>query len=193
MATERTGFYPVGTISGSPWQGALREFPVAAGASDIFIGDPVVLVGDGTVNTMNACAVDEANIVGIMVSKVVASKQDPAQINLDHSNTDPKLETLYSDGAGDILVACAPDLIMEVDADAALTKTAVGNNANIVKGTSGGNTSTGKSGMRLDATVATASTNPFTVYAKPKGADVYANTVHVIFNNHAFKQGATGQ
>ena len=194
MASERTGFHPVGTLSGSPWQGSVKAYSVAAGAADIFVGDPVVLVGDGSVNTMNAAAINASNCVGVMVGRVVSQKQDASgTINLDNSNTDPKLETLYSDAAGYVLVCDSPDVILEVDADEALTVAAVGNNANVAKAAAGGNTLTGKSGMRLDATVATASGNPFKIVAKPKGADIYANTVHVVFNNHAFSRPSTGQ
>ena len=188
MAIERPGFHPVGTMSGSPWQGACTTFNVAAGAADIFIGDVVCLAADGSVNSANAIAVTAlTNIVGVMVGKVPVTKQDPAQINLDHANTTPALEKLYSDGAGTILVCTAPDTIYEVDGDEALTVAAVGQTANIspVAG-NGGSTSTGMSGMQLDATTGVLATAPFKIIAKPKGADIYANTVHVVVANHMY-------
>lgn len=188
MASERTGFHPIGTMSGSPWQGSLKEFPVVAASADIFIGDVVCLTAAGGVNSANAVGVTAiTNIVGVMVSKVPATRQDPNQINLDHSNTDPASETLYSAGAGTVLVCTAPDTIYEVDGDEALTAAAVGQTANIspVAG-NGGNTLTGKSGMQLDATTGALATAPFKIIAKPKGADVYANRVHVVCANHMF-------
>lgn len=106
------GGIPVGTLSGSPWQGSLRRVN-ADGSTAIFRGDKVAHGGTGTQTGITVAVSNAANgitdgtLVGLMVAPVV----DRALAVTEHPGYCP------ASGAPDCLVAMAPDLIMLTQED----------------------------------------------------------------------------
>ena len=138
------GFKPVGTVSGSPWQGAVRTYPVdASNATAIFNGDAVTLETDGNVTPAAAGGVILGVVVGIEVDRSVAATEHPGY--------------LPATTAGNVRVCIAPDAIYEVQEDSvggALDAGAVGSNIDHVAGA--GSTTTGNSAHELDSSSLTA-------------------------------------
>lgn len=134
------GLRPVGTLSGAPWQGAVREYSVdASNATAIFNGDPVTLEADGNVTPTADGGVILGVVVGVKVDRDVAATEHPGY--------------LPATTAGSVLVCIAPDAIYEVQSDDAATAevalTDVG--ANIDLNANAGSTTTGQSAYELDA------------------------------------------
>ncbi len=106
------GGRPVGTLNGSPWQGALRRCRHDAGAN-LFRGDKVIHGGTGVAggfsvtvsNTANAVA--NGAIVGLMLAPVV----NRASAVTEHPGYSP------NSGTNDVLVVVAPDLIVLTQED----------------------------------------------------------------------------
>lgn len=138
------GAIPVGTISGSPVNGAVREYPVdASNATAIFPGDFVTLETDGNVTPAAAGGVILGVCVGVKVDRSVAATEHPGY--------------LPATTAGDIMVSVGPDVIYEVQEDGvggALDAGAIGSNIDHIAGA--GSTDTGRSAHELDSSSATA-------------------------------------
>lgn len=142
-ADRPRGFSPVGTLSGSPWQGAVRKYSVdASNATAVFIGDAVALEADGNVTPAGATSVVLGVVVGVTVDRDVLATEHPGY--------------LPASTAGSVLVCIAPDAIYEVQEDSvggALALTDVGANIDLIAGT--GSTTTGRSAHELDSNTAT--------------------------------------
>ena len=138
------GAIPVGTISGAPVNGNIREYSVdASNATAIFRGDFVTLESDGNVAPAAAGGV----ILGVCVGVVV----DRAQAETEHPGYIP------ASTAATIRVAVGPDVLYEVQEDSVssdLALTDVGANIDIIAGA--GSTTTGISAHELDSDTATA-------------------------------------
>ena len=151
---DRMGFVPVGTVSGGPWTAGVRLYPVVAGAGDIFVGDFVTLEADGYVDVV---AANTTALLGVMIGRQPDGVPDGGQLFLDTANV-VSLETKYSSGAGQILVACAPDTIFEGQCDGISLRANIGACTNIVA--TAGSTTTGMSKHEIDQSdMATASTD----------------------------------
>jgi len=61
---NRTGFYPVGTLTGAPWSASLRRFPANTTVCNVCKGDLVELTVDGTVEPVVGAS---SNILGVVV------------------------------------------------------------------------------------------------------------------------------
>ncbi len=157
------GAIPVGTLSGSPWQGSLRRCN-ADGSTAIYRGDKVAHGGTGTragftVAVSNAAnGLTDGTIVGLMVSPVV----DRSLAVTEHPGYCP------ASGAPDCLVVVAPDLIMltQEDNDTDPIMFSELGQASCDVTTTTGSTTTGVAAWELDSSTATSSsTGPVRIYA----------------------------
>jgi len=146
------GLKPIGLLGGMPFAGSTREFLIKSGyATAIFNGDVV-----GLADTANST--DD----GYLVREAVASEVNPIGVFLGCSYTDPNTGQLtfnqYYPGsiaASDIkaVVSANPFTLYEVQADGAIAQTQLGMTADLVQ-TQAGSTTTGNSGIQLDASTA---------------------------------------
>lgn len=113
------GFRPVKHLNGSPYNGQANLYYVASAADEILVGDVIKRgsTGDGYGNpTADLCGATDVP-VGICVG-VLHSKYDPGgkmttgAVALDL----PAAAQIAASGAGYILVADSPDLVMQVEA-----------------------------------------------------------------------------
>jgi hypothetical protein len=139
------GLVPVGYVGGAPYNGAFREYSVAAANGvAIFVGDPVTTAGVGTAQTINGKVmldVVQAATGDVITGVVVGVKPDVAT-SLPYRAAST-LRVLY--------VADDPNLIFEiqeVSGGTALTANDLGLNADFVVGT--GSTTSGYSGVELN-------------------------------------------
>jgi hypothetical protein len=153
-ATGKFGLRPVRYLNGADWNGKARPYWMPAGDSTaVFIGDPVVIVGDSNDNQVEvvggsflpgslseidiATGGDGNAIVGVVVG-IMPSTQDSARYGA--ASTDRV-----------ILVADDPNIVYQVrdDGASALTADSVGLNA-VLEAGAGGSTVTGLSSWMLD-------------------------------------------
>lgn len=146
------GLKPVNLIGGQPFAGSTRQIKIASGyGTNIFNGDVVKLVAAGTVEKDTGTAT--ATPVGVFVG---CTFTDPNSEQMTFKNYWPA-STVASDAFA--YVVDDPDCLFHIQADGAVAQTALGANFAIVQGS--GSTSTGVSGVSLDAsTVATTNTLP---------------------------------
>jgi hypothetical protein len=150
------GLIPYRRSSGEPYNGAANVYFVSPSfGTDIFIGDPVIIVDNGAdangIPGVQLATAGSSNfITGAMVSRVVAGQ--PAEAI--QQNFHPFLP---ANTGGYILVADDPDLLFEVQENGAMVQGAPGRNVNLVSGT--GSTVTSYSGWQLNSsTLATTNT-----------------------------------
>ncbi|MBJ64743.1 MAG: hypothetical protein CMB55_08135 [Euryarchaeota archaeon] len=146
------GLKPIGLLGGMPFAGSTREYLIKSGyATAIFNGDVV-----GLADTANST--DD----GFIVREPVASEVNPIGVFLGVSYTDPATGQLThkqfypgSIAASDIkaIVSVNPFTLYEVQADDAIAQTQLGMTADLVQ-TQTGSTTTGNSGVQLDASTA---------------------------------------
>lgn len=195
------GFKPVKHLNGSPYNGQANIYEVPAGETiPVFVGDLVLLSNSAATEGYPAveAPVAAAAVSGLYVGAVVGiinSKVDP--VNGKLSNGSISLDTPVYRAASTkqlVLVADAPDLIFEAEADAAIALASVGLNVGVVEGNGSaslGSTTTGASGMQVDASsVNTTSTLPLQIVGFDKRVDNEANAtynkVQVRINSHAY-------
>lgn len=168
------GFRPVGLLGGRPFNQATRKIKIASGyGTNIFYGDPVLLVSSGTIEKDTGTAT-----------------MTPVGIFLGCSYTDSTFgflnrqywpaSTVASDAYG--FVCDDPDAVFQIQCAGALAQTNIGNNCAIVQGS--GSTVTGNSGITLNATPATTNTLPVKIidFADvTKSGDAFADML-VIWN-----------
>lgn len=146
------GLKPIGLLGGMPFAGSTREYLIKSGyGTAIFNGDVV-----GMADTANST--DD----GFLVRETAASEVNPIGVFLGVSYTDPSTGQLThkqfypgSIAASDIkaIVAVNPFTLYEVQADGAIAQTQLGMTADLVQ-TQAGSTTTGNSGLQLDASTA---------------------------------------
>lgn len=133
------GARPVFTISGSPWMGMVRKYPVdSSNATAIFRGDFITLEDDGNVAPAAAGGILLGVCVGVEVNRAVAATEHPGY--------------LPASTAGNLLVCVGPDVIYEIQEDntgGPMVATNVGSVGDMVAGA--GSTTTGNSGHLLDS------------------------------------------
>lgn len=144
------GLRPVRHKSGAPYNGAAQHYYIPAGdATAVFIGDPVIIVGDsndneingfppGTLSEVTRATVGDGNAITGVVVGVMADTRD--SLTYRAASTERVL-----------VVADDPDLVFEIQADGTLTADSVGLNAVLIA-TNAGSAVTGISGMELDTT-----------------------------------------
>lgn len=146
------GLKPINLIGGQPFAGSTRQIKIASGyGTNIFNGDVVKLVAAGTVEKDTGTTA--ATPVGVFVG---CTFTDPNSEQMTFKNYWPA-STVASDAFA--YVVDDPDVLFHIQADGSVAQTALGANFAIVQGS--GSTSTGVSGVSLDAsTVATTNTLP---------------------------------
>ncbi len=141
-----TGFTPRRYRNGAPWNGVARTYFVpATDATALFLGDPVIIAGDGDANGIPTCTRATA-AGGNRITGVVVGFQPTAPF--------PPLYRAASTAAY-VLVADDPDLLFEVQEDGvggSLAATNIGQNIDMIAGA--GNTFTGNSGFMIDSSTA---------------------------------------
>jgi len=195
------GFRPVKHITGAPYNGQANIYEVPAGETiPVFVGDLVVLsnsnatAGVPAVEASVTASATSRNYVGAVVG-IINTKLDPVDGKMSTGSI--SLDTPVYRAASTktfVLVADSPDLIFEAQADEAFPLASVGLNCAVVEGdgtSSLGSTTTGASGMQVDAsTAATTSSLPLQVVAIPKRPDnepnATYNRVQVRINTHAY-------
>jgi len=146
------GFRPVMHKSGAPYNGSVNLYMATCGTS-LFPGDPVLITGEsnateidgngpGTVPIVNVVGTNDTSAISGVINSVVPTTNQSA---LYYAGT--KTNTL-------VWVCDDPDVLFEVQADAALTQDDVGMATKLLN-THAGSTNTGRSGAEVDATVAT--------------------------------------
>jgi len=158
MATSAapTGAEPVGTLSASgSFTGKVRHIKIASGyGTAIFYGDFVKLVSSGTVEKDTGTT--SLTPVGVFMG---CSYTDPSTNQKTFNQTFPA-----STAASDIMayVLDDPNVLMQMQGDATLAQTTLGNNVAVVQ--TAGSTTIGRSKNAVDSsTVATTNTLPLRI------------------------------
>lgn len=182
------GFMPVGTISGAPWQGAIRK--CYSDADNLFVGDVVIKNTAGQADPKSGgayVAVDRSTngATDIPLGVVVGWEPNPTALH----NKYHAASTTYA-----VYVCTAPDVILECQSDDGTpTVASVGLNFDYV--IAAGSTTTGASGMELDGdTGVTTAATPLKLIGmvdSPKNDTASANMKCLVtFNMHAYKTDA---
>jgi len=158
MATSAapTGAEPVGTLSASgSFTGKVRHIKIASGyGTAIFYGDFVKLVSSGTVEKDTGTT--SLTPVGVFMG---CSYTDPSTNQKTFNQTFPA-----STAASNIMayVLDDPNVLMQMQGDATLAQTTLGNNVAVVQ--TAGSTTIGRSKNAVDSsTVATTNTLPLRI------------------------------
>lgn len=181
------GLKPVRRFSGAPYNGALRRYSVPSSyATNVFIGDPVVITG-----TSDADGYAEVNVAsnGGSITGVVQGFEDVPSLTLGYGAASTTRAVLVVDD---------PEILFEVQEDAVggtLALASVGLNADLIS--AAGSTSTRASGWMLDtSTAATTATLQVKIIEFQHRADVepaVANSkVLVKINKHTALGGVAG-
>lgn len=193
------GFRPVKHVSGAPYNGQSNLYYVASAADEILVGDVVKLSGsaDAYGNPgADLCGATDVP-VGVVVG-VLHSKFDPVggmttgSVSLDL----PAQAQIAASGAGYILVADSPDLLLEAEAaNGTPAITDIGLNISHANGsrTSATVTSPAYLDFGTEATTSTLNFNLRAFVQSPKNEVGASAKMIVGFNVHQFKSvGTTG-
>jgi hypothetical protein len=183
------GFRPVMHRNGAPYNGAFREYSVAAGyGTALYIGDAVILAGTSqTIGGRVLSDVQQCATGGVPVGVIVAVKPDTQDsLRYRAANT---LRTVY--------VADDPDLLFEIqegNSGTALADNDAGLNIDFV--VAAGSTTTGLSGTMLNnATEQTTNTldlHLVSPVAREDNEVGYSRKWLVTFNRHQFRNQVAG-
>jgi hypothetical protein len=139
------GFKPFRYMSGAPYNGAFTKYVVPSGdGTALFVGDVVKADSTGDLAT-GLRTVIRGTAGAAMVGVVVGFEPDPASLNTPQYRAASTRRIVY--------VADDPNLLFVAQEDGDTTPIAVasiGLNVSLIS-TSGGNTTTGASGMQLDS------------------------------------------
>jgi hypothetical protein len=183
-----TGFTPVRYKSGAPYNGAANVYSIpASDGTALYIGDPVIIAGDGDTDGVPTATRATAGSAGRITGVVVGFRPS---------------STIVANGyraastAEYALVADDPDLVFECQEDAiggALAAADIGLNADMVSGS--GSATTHKSGFQLDtstkATTATLQLRILGFVQRPDNA-IGANAKVLVSINLPTQTGAVG-
>jgi len=178
------GMRPIGMIGGAPFSGGQSRYRIAANyGTNIFQGDMVAQVTGGTVEVHADGGT--VPIVGVFNG---CRFTDPTTGKETFKNFYPA-----STNADDIeaFIIDDPDVVYEIQADAAFPVADLFGNFDIVY-TSSGSTVTGISGAELDVTTGATNTNlpikAIDISQDPENSDVGsdATNVKVVIQNHIF-------
>lgn len=194
------GFRPIKYLDGTPYTGAARIYYVASAGDEILVGDVVKLAGSADTNgiaTADLVGVNDTPIgvvVGVMHSKFdPTGKMTTGAVALDL----PAVTQIAASGAGYILVADSPNLILEVEAGTggtALAATDVGLNMKLAVGSRDATTRTSPAVLDTGVAPATTSTYMFQLlgFVQRVGNEIGASAkVLVRFNVHQYQSVGT--
>lgn len=195
------GLIPVRKLGGMPYSHGYTVYKIPdAYATAIFNGDPVSMVTTGSTRgtikraneTVTATTVtSSATILGVFLG---CEYVDPNSKQMVYKQYYPGSIT-PSSGSIWAHIVDDPDMLFEIQADGAIAQTRQGCNASIIQ-TAVGNTTTGNSGLQLQASsVESTSTLPLRIVdfvGRPETSigDTYTNVL-VRINTH-FHRTATG-
>jgi hypothetical protein len=148
MATTAApyGLRPVNLIGGQPYAGSTRLIKIASGyAANIFFGQPVRIGTDGTI--IVAPVTTTAPVTGVVGVFVGCTYTDP-NLNIPIYKQYWPTGTVASDAFA--YVVDDPDVVFQVQADAAVTQTALGANISLNNPNPLGDTATGNSVVSAD-------------------------------------------
>ena len=192
------GFRPVKHLNGSSFNGQGNLYYVASAADEIFVNDIVKLGGSADANGIPTVDLATTEVpVGVVIG-IMHSKFDPVgKLTTGSTALDlPTTANIPASGAGYVIVADSPDLVMEVETSNGTAAVAdIGLNASLATGT---RTSTGvTSPATIDmGTESTTSTLNFKLlgFSQRVGNEVAASAkMLVMFNVHQFGSvGTTG-
>lgn len=190
------GLKPVRHKGGAPYNGAANPYFIpSSNATDLFVGDPVVITG--TANTAQIKRVGGDFEIGTLpvVAKATAGATNRISGVIVGFMSVTHESPVYGAASTDrvALVADDPDLVFEAQADDALAVTGIGANADLVF-THSGSTITGISGVEVDSsTSAVGATLQVRVLRFANRADNEANSaankVEVMINLHTMTTG----
>lgn len=192
------GFRPVKHLNGSPYNGQANLYYVASAADEIFVGDIVKLSGSADANGIQGVDLATTEVpVGVVVG-IMHSKFDPVgKMNSGSTALDlPAVSQIAASGAGYVLVADSPDIIMEVETSNGTPAVAdIGLNASLASGTRTASVVTSPATIDM-GTESTTSTLNFRLlgFSQKVGNEVGASAkMLVMFNVHQFGSvGTTG-
>ena len=174
------GLKPVKLIGDRPWSNSLQRYKIASAyATNIFAGDVVKLIADGTIEKDTGTST--ATPIGVFMGVHFT----------DPTNKWPtfKRQWTASTVATDAVayVAADPDLVFEIQAAGAIAAADLWGNIALVQGA--GSTTTGNSGVTAGSSVAATATLPLRVVGfvdRPGSAvgDAYTD-IFVIWNRDA--------
>lgn len=194
------GLKPVRYRNGAPYTGSVTPMFIAAGyATALFVGDPVIKVAGGSntaavkvpgagsfaIGTLpsieKATAGDANRITGV----IVGFSPDPT--NLDRKHNPASTQRVA-------LVCADPNVVFEIQANAAIPAADIGLNAVLIYAHSG-STTTGLSGVEL-ATPAADASNQLLILSAVNREDNDTTLIHakveVLINQHTESQGTVG-
>lgn len=192
-ADRPNGFTPVGTISGSSWEGQVREYSTDGGEA-LFIGDAVALDADGYIRPANAAE----DILGVAVG-IVPTGSNLAGEFLTTGNLGATEHPGYAPAGVTtrVLVAVGKDVIYKVQDDASGSAAAdafADINLNMELTPTAGSTTTGRSAHELSRTGKITGTAQFRIigYTTAPDNDPTADNAEylVIINEHTLNEGA---
>lgn len=109
---NRTGFYPVGTLSGASWNASVKRYPANVTVCNVMVGSLVKFDGGGTGAVEPYGAAGDTNILGVVVGiePVTRTTNNVQGASLS-------LEKTYlsktSDSGRFVRVTTSPDVILE--------------------------------------------------------------------------------
>ncbi len=189
------GFRVIKSATGAPNNGQANLYYVASAADEILVGDVVKLSGSGDSNGIpgaDLCGATDVP-VGIVVG-VLHSKFDPVgklttgSVSLDL----PAATQIAASGAGYVLVADDPNVLLEIEIDSA-TSTDIGANVKHANNSRTSATITSPAALQ-SSTISTDSTFNFNIRGFIQAVDneLGANARVVVgFNRHQYKSVGT--
>jgi len=188
------GLRPIGTISGSAWQGKVREYETtAATASAIGVGMAVIQEAAGNIEA--ATAADAALILGVVVGIIPSGNSDPEKF-MTTGNIGVQTYPGYIPAAtaGRVLVAVGEDILFAVQSSGTLVAASRGARINL--GSNGIDTTTGRATGEITATAAQDASNQLQLhdYVRSPDNDVtLANSEWIVsINQYQNSHGSIG-
>ena len=160
MANNDTpfGLRPVRHKSGAPYNGAVNYYYVPSSyATALFVGDPVVKTGTSNTTAVSAPGAGDYGIGTLPeINKAAAGTTNRITGVIVGIAPNPDgLDKIYNPASTEAIIAVCddPDVMFEIQCDAAISAAQVGLNAVLIY-TNAGSTATGRSGAELDNSTA---------------------------------------
>jgi hypothetical protein len=205
MANQDTpfGLRPIRHRNGAPYTGSVNPYYIRSDyAVALFIGDPIIKTGTANLVYVSAPGVGDFEIGTIpTINKATAGATNRITgVIVGFSTLPTDLSKQYNPASTErvALVCDDPDVIFEIQAEAALAATSVSLNAVLIY-TNSGSTVSGLSGVELDGGTTTAPAADATYQlmiqraANIPGNDITAanSKVEVVISNHSEASGST--